>query len=109
MDMNDATIVSILSIVPKKTASKLQGRFAHMRWFKALNQWIIRWYIKSYNVNTDEMEGKPEDYDSLGSFFVRALKPESRPIVEAGVAMVLCDHLLRFRGQCGEGFLEKSR
>jgi chorismate synthase len=34
--------------------------------------------------------------------------PRAVPMVEAMVALVLCDHLMRQRAQCGEGFLGSS-
>lgn len=82
--MNDALIVSLLSMVPKRLGSKLQGVVGR----SGLSKHMIRWYAGRYGVNTDEMVGTLDDYDSLQSFFVRALKPGMRPIDPAPDALV---------------------
>ena len=74
--MNDALIVSLLSIVPKSLGSKLQGVVGR----SGLSRHIIRWYADRYGVNTDEMVDTLDDYPSLQEFFVRPLKPGLRPI-----------------------------
>ncbi|MCB9741492.1 MAG: phosphatidylserine decarboxylase [Alphaproteobacteria bacterium] len=86
--MKDALIVTLLSVVPKGLGSRLQGAVGRL----GLSRHLIAWYARTYGVNTEEMVGRIEDYDSLQSFFVRALKPGARPIDEAPEALVSpCD------------------
>jgi phosphatidylserine decarboxylase len=82
--MNDAFIVSFLSVVPKGLGSQLQGAVSRV----GLSKHIIRWYAGRYGVNLDEMVGTPEDYATLQDFFVRPLKPGARPIDPAPEALV---------------------
>lgn len=86
--MNDALIVTLLSVVPKGLGSRLQGLAART----GLSRQLIRWYAQRYAVNLDEMEGVPEDYATLQDFFVRPLKAGMRPIDPAPEALVSpCD------------------
>lgn len=86
--MNDALIVTLLSVVPKGLGSRLQGLGART----GLSRQLIRWYAQRYGVNLEEMEGVPEDYATLQDFFVRPLKPGQRPIDPAPDALVSpCD------------------
>jgi phosphatidylserine decarboxylase len=74
--VNDAFIVTMLSVVPKGLGSRLQGAVGRL----GLSRHLIRWYAGHYGVNTDEMVGTLEDYGSLQDFFVRELKPGARPV-----------------------------
>lgn len=82
--MNDSLIVTLLSLVPKRLGSKLQGVVGR----SGLSRHIIRWYAGKYQVNTDEMVGGIDDYPSLQEFFVRPLKPGMRPIDPTPEALV---------------------
>ncbi|MCP4808720.1 MAG: phosphatidylserine decarboxylase [Proteobacteria bacterium] len=82
--MNDATIVTLLSAVPKNLGSQLQGFVGRL----GLSRHLIRWYAGKYGVNTEEMEGSLDDYPTLQQFFVRALKPGRRPICPDADALV---------------------
>ena len=81
--MNDSTIVTLLSVVPKNLGSQLQGFVGRL----GLSRHLIRWYAGKYGVNTEEMEGSVDDYPSLQEFFVRALKPGRRPICQDSDAL----------------------
>ena len=82
--MNDALIVSLLSVVPKGVGSRLQGAVSRL----GLSRHLIRWYDRRYGVNTTEMVGATEDYESLQDFFVRPLMEGARPIDPAPDALV---------------------
>jgi chorismate synthase len=49
---------------------------------------------------TVDTEGRPATIMPRGRHDPCVL-PRAVPMVEAGVALVLCDHLLRHRAQCG--------
>ncbi|MCB9741571.1 MAG: phosphatidylserine decarboxylase [Alphaproteobacteria bacterium] len=104
--MKDALIVTLLSVVPKGLGSKAQGAVGRL----GLSRHLIAWYARKYGVNTEEMEGRIEDYDSLQHFFVRALKPGARPVDEAPEALVSpCDARVYAFGQLTEdGLLPES-
>ena len=82
--MNDAFIVSLLSVIPKGPGSRLQGALARL----GLSRHLIRWYVRHYGVDTDEMVGHIDDYASLQEFFVRPLKEGVRPLDRAADALV---------------------
>ena len=74
--MNDALIIKMLSVVPRKGFSWTQGAFART----GVSRMLMNWYIKHYDVNTEEMVGSKEDYASLAQLFVRPLIDGSRPV-----------------------------
>ena len=74
--MNDALIVRLLSIVPRRGASRLQGAFARA----GLSRTLLNWYVRHFDVDTEEMVGSLDDYASLSQFFVRPLKEGERPV-----------------------------
>ncbi len=82
--MNDALIVTLLSMVPKRLGSKLQGLVGRA----GLSRHMIAWYAGKYGVNTQEMVGEIQDYPSLQEFFVRPLKPGTRPIHDGADSLV---------------------
>lgn len=42
---------------------------------------FIRWFVRFYKVNLEEaVYTQPEQYPSFNTFFIRALKPEARPV-----------------------------
>ncbi len=86
--MHDGLAISLLSVVPRRTASRVQGILSRLGVSKALHQAVIRWYVRYYGVDTDVMEGSPQDYPTLAEFFTRALKPDARPIDTAPDAVV---------------------
>lgn len=78
--MNDALIVSLLSVVPKNPAARVIGAGARLRLPRAFHRALLRWFVKKYQVDLSECEGGIDDFDSLSHFFVRALKPGMRPV-----------------------------
>lgn len=86
--MNDALIVSALSVVPKNPVARLMGRFSRTRLPKAAHRALLSWYVKKYQVNLDECEGTIDDYPTLVDFFTRPLRPGVRPVDPAPDAIV---------------------
>ncbi len=86
--MNDALIVSLLSVVPKNRSARLIGAGARLRLPRFAHRMLLRWFVKKYGVNLSESEGTLEDFDSLGEFFIRTLKPGMRPIDESADILV---------------------
>ena len=98
--MKDALIISLLSVLPRKGFSWTQGAIARKKASKAL----LKWYVRHYQVNTDEMEGDLEDYASLAEFFVRPLKEGARTVVDlAGAVASPCDGTVAAIGQARKG------
>ena len=82
--MNDAFIVSLLSVVPHGLGSRLQGVFGR----SGLSRLLLGWYVRNYGVDLSEIEGTLDDYRTLQDFFVRALKPGTRPVAREPEALV---------------------
>ena len=78
--MNDAFVVSLLSVVPKHPTARFMGWNARLRLPAPLQRALLRWYVKAYKVDLTECEGSIEDYASLAEFFVRPLRPGVRPV-----------------------------
>ena len=68
-------------ILPQQLLSAMMGRLAESRSVKLKNFMISR-FCKRYNVDLSEANSSNlADYPSFNSFFIRELKPGSRPIV----------------------------
>ncbi len=78
--MNDALIVSLLSLVPKHRTARIMGAGARSRLPAAFQKALLRWYVRQYKVDLSECVGGIEDYASLSDFFLRPLKPGMRPV-----------------------------
>lgn len=71
----------ILYFLPKKWLSYLAGLMMHVRWpSKTFSQLTIRVFAGMYKINISEAEKTLDQYQSIGDFFVRKLKPGVRPI-----------------------------
>jgi len=78
--VNDALIVSMLSVVPKNRGARLMGMGARLRLPRFAHRLLLRWFVAKYQVDLSESEGTVEDFNSLAEFFIRRLKPGMRPI-----------------------------
>jgi len=78
--VNDAFVVSLLSVVPKHPTARFMGWNARLRLPKFLQRALLRWYVRAYDVDLTDCEGTIDDYNSLAEFFVRPLRPGVRPI-----------------------------
>ena len=55
-----------------------------------LHKSITRWFIRHYNVDMSEaLQPNPDAYPDFNSFFTRALRPETRPVVQ-GTGQICC-------------------
>ncbi|MFI4954280.1 MAG: archaetidylserine decarboxylase [Gammaproteobacteria bacterium] len=76
------------SILPQHLVSHIFGWLSNRktRWLKL---WLIRWFIRHYNINMDEVAVTDLDaYPTFNAFFARHLRPEARPIVHDEHAIV---------------------
>lgn len=78
--MNDALIVSLLSVVPKSPLARLTGAGTRVQLPRFAHRALVRWFVTKYGVNLDECQGTIDDYPTLARFFIRELKPGVRPI-----------------------------
>lgn len=78
--MNDALIISALSVVPKNRVSGWMGAAARTRLPRPLLRGALRWYVWKYGVNLEEAARPLDQYTSLVDFFTRELKDGVRPV-----------------------------
>jgi len=86
--VNDALIVSMLSMVPKRTSARMIGIGARLKLPRFAHRMLVRWFVRKYKVDLSESVGDIADFDSLGEFFIRKLKPGMRPIDDAADILV---------------------
>ena len=79
----------LLSLLPHHALSRIvqwSVRYRHL----PLRKSITRWFIRHYNVNMSEaLEPDPDAYPEFNSFFTRAVRPETRPVVQ-GAEQICC-------------------
>ncbi len=72
-------------LIPKHALNRFAGWMANMRTVKIKN-YLIRYFVRKYPVNMSEaIEANPFNYPSFNEFFIRRLRPETRPIANAAV------------------------
>ena len=75
-------------IVPRYGLTALVYRVTRIR-SRAFKDLMIRWFIKLYGIDTADVEGAiPDDFDTFNAFFIRALRPESRPVDQAANSII---------------------
>jgi len=96
------TLRGIISWLAAKVAN------CAMPWVKNL---LIDWFISHYKVKIIEaLETDPKKYPNLESFFVRALKPEARPILgEARAIISPADGTIMQCGKIIDGVLIQAK
>lgn len=78
--MLDWLKVNLQYVTPKHLLSRLVGKLAEAE-LGGFTTWIIKLFIKQYNVDMSEaLHSDPAYYRSFNAFFTRPLKPEARAI-----------------------------
>ena len=107
--VKDGLILSLLSAVPRSALSRGMGAFSRLSLPRALHRLLLRWYVRKYGVDLGECVGGVEDYPSLGAFFIRELKPGTRPVAEESDALVSpADGLVYAAGKVEDGKLPQA-
>ncbi|OYZ11010.1 MAG: phosphatidylserine decarboxylase [Bdellovibrio sp. 28-41-41] len=87
----------ILKVLPRKSLSKFVGRWAFKKFPKPLQIRINYAYARFFNINLNETEFPYYDYNSLGEFFIRRLKPHARPLATTPIVHP-CDSVVAQHG-----------
>lgn len=107
--MNDATIISALSLVPRNRVTRAMGTFARTALPRALHRAFLRWYIRHYGVDMTECIGDIDDFRDFTEFFTRPLKDGLRPVAQDADALVSpCDGKVYTCGRIVDGNLEQG-
>lgn len=73
-------MLSLLRFLPTALLSRIFGWTARLPLPRFLLDRIIQWYIKAFNVNTDEMITPEKGFRTLEDFFTRRLRDGARAI-----------------------------
>lgn len=90
-----------LRFVPKNHLSWLVGSLVHVPLPRFLATPLIRWFARTYGIDTSIASRGIEQYRSIGDFFTRDLRDGVRPIGDEPVSPV--DGKLRDRGPVVDG------
>jgi phosphatidylserine decarboxylase len=71
---------SITRYLPKNHLSFIMGKLVHLPLPRFIWIPVIKIFSNFYNIKLDEAEKPVSEYESLGDFFVRRLKPGIRPL-----------------------------
>ncbi|NOY23605.1 MAG: phosphatidylserine decarboxylase [Acidobacteria bacterium] len=80
MPVGNAMKAFFMLFLSAPVISRFFGRVValkHPRWLAAF---VIRRFIRMYDIDTSEVKKAITDYPSLSAFFIRKLKPEARPV-----------------------------
>ncbi len=69
-----------LRLLPKNLVSRLVGLLSDIRFPRPFLRTVIYLYCRFYDVRLEEMKLSLEEMENFNAFFVRELKPGSRPI-----------------------------
>lgn len=84
------------------------GVLLHLRLPGPLAQWSIQIFSRIYGINTTEAEKSLSEYQSIGEFFTRKLKPEARPIARTPLVHP-ADSVITQIGQIRRGQLIQAK
>ncbi len=89
--------------MPKNLVSCLVGRLASIKFPRALQLAILRWFVSRYGVQLADATKSLPEYPSLGALFTRELKSGARPIGAGVVSPV--DGVITEYGRIEQGRL----
>ncbi len=108
--MNDRAFITLLSLVPKATLSRLVGGMTRLRAPRSLHTAAIRSFAKRYAVATDEAQLPLDAYENFGAFFTRRLRNGLRPIAPGDdVAVSPVDGTVYVAGTADQGRLFQAK
>ena len=106
MGFSDRALLAGLRVLPKNHLSRVAGRIAALRLPQPLARAQIAAFGRVFRVNFDEVRDPLESFDSVQSFFTRALREGVRPVDAASDAFVSpCDGAWGAAGDVEQGTL----
>ena len=105
---SDRTTAVLQYLLPKKALTAFAGCCANVT-TPIIKNYLIRSFIKKYNVNMQEaLQEEGHHYADFNSFFIRALKPECRPISAVDIVSPV-DGVVSEIGEISEGQLLQAK
>jgi phosphatidylserine decarboxylase len=95
-------------LLPKQALTRLAGFLANIE-TPVIKNGLIRYFLNKYTINMQEAcEEDPYRYASFNAFFIRSLKPESRPIMIADIVSPVDGYVSEI-GRISEGSLLQAK
>ena len=105
----DTIFIFFQHIVPQHLLSRCTGWLAELRHPVWLKNWVIRQFIRHFDVNMAEaVEPNPERYANFNEFFTRPLQDGARPVAEADIVCP-ADGAISQMGSIREGLLFQAK
>jgi phosphatidylserine decarboxylase len=98
--------ITVLRFFPKKTWSRCLSVLVRTRFPRPINLWIMRTFVRRYQLDLTEASLPLEEYPTIGALFTRTLKPDTHNIdMRAKVAVSPADGHVLNSGRLREGQL----
>lgn len=97
-----------LYLLPRRALSRLMGCLLHLRLPGTLRRLSIQVFARLYKINLAESELPISEYQSIGDFFVRKLKPGARPLGTSEIVHP-ADSKLTQSGNLKDGLLIQAK
>jgi phosphatidylserine decarboxylase len=105
----DRIFIIFQHILPHHLLSRCTGFLADLERPAGLMKWVIRCFVRYFNVDMNEAEeADPGCYPSFNAFFTRPLKPGARPIAEADIVCP-ADGVVSQLGEITQGLLMQAK
>lgn len=109
MPFSNCLMKAVNSLTPFNTLTWLTGRIANAQG-GPFTQFLIRSFIKVFDIDmTDVAQQDLSAYKTFNEFFIRKLRPESRPISQECTAIVPVDGTVGACGQLRAGRLIQAK
>ena len=83
--LSDYVTTCLQYMLPKQALTRFGGYLANIK-TPVIKRFLIQYFMQKYDVSMqDALEENPDNYACFNDFFIRHLKPESRPIANAGI------------------------
>lgn len=94
-----------MALLPKNAVSRCFGKLTRLR-LPLLSAWLRDAFVSYYHIDMEDAELPQSSYATLGSLFIRKLKPGARPIAEGAEVVSPVDGLLSQTGMLDYGSME---
>lgn len=102
--------VTLIKMLPLRTSSRWWGWINSLKLPVPLRSPVINWFANTYNCNIEEaLVDDVTQYQNLGEFFRRSLKPGVRPIYEGKCVVSPVDGTVLHFGKVQNGQIEQVK
>ena len=109
MSFTTALLKTVEFITPFTTLSSWSAKLTDKEMGK-FTQFLIKNFIKSFNINMDEVANKDiQTYKTFNDFFIRQLSPDARPIAKDCQAVFPTDGTIGQAGKISQGRLIQAK